>query len=264
LTPTVLVLEEDEMPRHMINIFTNRHSEYEILLTEHIDGVISATDDAKLTQHLTTCADCAIDLREQSQIRTLLRAEPLVVAPRSFALPYAPRTIETSEPTGITKLLRSMQMATAAAAMILVALVGLNVMQTSPAAVTQTSLSATAPMAESGTALDGQDGSTFMESAPPADTTLLFERAPEAATESGTSEPDGITAFVPIDDAQKASAASPVLPGEFAPDPALALDTTPTTDDRPVLEWALLAASLLTALLALAVVAATWRSRRPA
>lgn len=260
----------------MMNIFSNRHSAYEILLTEHIDGVISAADDAKLTHHLSTCADCAVDLREQSQIRTLLRAQPLVDAPRSFALPYAPRTLETSEPGGITKLLRSMQMATAAAAMVLVALVGLSVMQTSPSAVTHTTLAdAAAPMAESSKAPDesqtlagatanGQDGAAGIESAPPTETQQMFERAPSAVDASAPEQGDGSTALVPTEDAQKILAPSPVLPDDLAPEPALTGEVTPVTDDRTALEWALLAASLVTALLALAVVAATWRSRRPA
>ncbi len=253
----------------MMNIFSNRHSTYEMLLTEHIDGVISAADDAKLTQHLSTCADCAVDLREQSQIRTLLRAEPLVAAPRSFALPYAPRTVDTSEPSGITKLMRSMQMATAAAAMVLVALVGLSVMQTSPAAVTQTSIadaagstaeSSTAPdesLSFAGAAATGQDA--------PAETQLMFERAPAASVDTSVPEQGDGTALVPTEDAQKTLASPPLLPDDFVPQPGLAGDTAPTADNhRTALDWALLAASLATALLALAVVAVTWRARRPA
>lgn len=261
----------------MMNIFSNRHSTYEMLLTEHIDGVISAADDAKLTQHLSTCADCAVDLREQSQIRTLLRAEPLVAAPRSFALPYAPRTVDTSEPSGITKLMRSMQMATAAAAMVLVALVGLSVMQTSPAAVTQTSIadaagstaeSSTAPdesLSFAGAAATGQDAPPAIESAPPAETQLMFERAPAASVDTSVPEQGDGTALVPTEDAQKTLASPPLLPDDFVPQPGLAGDTAPTADNhRTALDWALLAASLATALLALAVVAVTWRARRPA
>lgn len=263
----------------MMNIFSNRHTTYEMLLTEHIDGVISAADDAKLTRHLSTCAACAIDLREQSHIRTLLRAEPLVAAPRSFALPYAPRTAETNAPGGITKLLRSMQMATAAAAMVLIALVGLNVMQTSPAAVTQTSLAeAAAPMAESNTALDNRfgatgtaeaagegDGTISTMTAPPTDTQFALEIKPspgidvsvtERMSDTGPSSPEGTPETEPLTSA---------LPDGLAPEPALAGDTSPTaTDDRTALEWALLTASLITALLAITVVAATWQSRRPA
>jgi hypothetical protein len=261
----------------MMNIFSNRHSKYEMLLTEHLDGVISADDDARLTRHLSTCRDCAADLREQSQIRTLLRAQPLVAAPRSFALPYAPRTVDTSEPGGITKLLRSMQMATAAAAMVLVALVGLNVMQTSPTAVTQTSLAdAAAPMAESSTAPDDRigatatgeateeaDGTMTMMAAPSTDTQFAPSMEPFPGIDVGVTERMSDTTLISPEVTSKTEPLASVLPGDLASEPALAGDTPPTaTDDRTALEWALLAASLVTALLALSVVAATWRSRR--
>jgi hypothetical protein len=256
----------------------NRHTAYEALLTEHVDGVISAADDAKLSKHLVTCADCATDLREQMQVRTLLRAEPLVDIPRSFALPYAPRTADLSEPTGIAKLLRGMQVATAAAAMILVALVGLSVMD-SPTSLTNNRTAASdasAPLAASipesetqkttadtqspagaeGAALEDQ-GSFSLTALPPADATLEYAISTEPSLDTGLTQGiDG--ALLEPDDT---SALSRAPEASTAPEIAFAVDAAPT-EDRPALEWALLASSAITALLALAVVAATWRTHR--
>jgi hypothetical protein len=283
------------MPHQLMNIFSNKHSTYEMLLTEHIDGVISAADDAKLSQHLATCADCAIDMREQAQIRTLLRAEPLVAVPRSFALPYAPRTIDASEPGPVGRLLRGMQVATATAAMVLVALVGLNVMGAAPSSDARLSSvntsagisgDASAPTAASGLApdseesagavtSDGSDGPTEAAGAkgitdPDAESGQISLAAPAPGTGDFIAEPlpspedttneflgTGGDFLIPDEDLlaydnglATAQEASPLLAGDGG------------EDDRPALEWALLAASLITALLAITVVATTWRTRR--
>ena len=259
----------------------NRHTAYEALLTEHVDGVISAADDIKLSKHLATCAGCASDLREQTQIRTLLRAKSLVDVPRSFALPYAPRMIDAGEPTEITKLLRGMQVATASAAMVLVSLVGLSVMESSPFLSTSrtTASDASAPLAASAleseplktavgaqgpadadAAIEENDRSASLASHPPADSQLMFEAAPEPSPDTAVTERIS-GGLLETDDR---TTTTTVVPSEIdivTSDIALAAGAAPT-EDRPALEWALLAASLITALLALAVVAATWRARR--
>jgi anti-sigma factor RsiW len=104
----------------------NRHTAYEQLVTEHVDGLLDEAGEAKLRQHLATCASCAVEVREQQAVRTLLTAQPMVAVPRSFALPYAPRQAATDE-SRETGWLRGMQVATATAALVLVTLVGVNV-----------------------------------------------------------------------------------------------------------------------------------------
>ena len=248
----------------MIGIFSNRHSQYEMLLTEHVDSVISVANDAKLTRHLAACADCTADLRKQLAVRTLLRAEPFVAVPRSFALPYAPRTIHVSEPSGITKLLRAMQVVTAAAAMVLVALVGLSVLLASPTTVTPSlAADSLAPSVESAASASEKAGgtSTSIASYPPTNRQSLITTAPPPNVDADATERADSTALAPAPAKDGAIiAAVPSLPqGEFAPKTTLSNDST-VTNDRSALEWALLTASFTTALLALAVVAVTWRS----
>jgi hypothetical protein len=259
----------------MTNLFSNRHSAYEMLLTEHVDGVINATDDAKLSQHLATCATCVSDLREQLAIRTLLRAEPLVAAPRSFALPYAPRTALASEPGAITKLLRSIQVATAAAAMVLVALVGLNVMDTSPSTIARqesTIAAMESPEPSTGTdalasrepstaeSLDIGDGSTTNMLAAPPTSASVGITDPEPSLDPNDTGLTGDSTVESLESIAKARPPISVPDASGAPESAFAIPAP--TDDRSALEWALLTASFITAVLALAVVAITWRSRR--
>jgi hypothetical protein len=237
-----------------------------MLLTEHVDSVISATDDAKLTRHLAACPDCTADLREQLAARTLLQAEPFVAVPRSFALPYAPRTVHVSDPSGITKLLRAMQVATATAAIVLVALVGLSVLQTSPTTVTPSlAADSLAPSVEfaAGATEKARGTSTSKASAPSTNRQSLITTAHLPNVDADTTERVDSTAPAPAPAPAKDGAiiaAVPSLPqGEFAPKTTLSSDST-LTNDRPALEWALLTTSFTTALLALAVVAVTSRS----
>ena len=108
-----------------MSIFS-RHTAYERLVTEHVDGVLDTAGEARLQQHLATCESCVVEMREQQAVRSLLRAEALVPATRSFALSYAPRQAAAGD-SRVTAWLRPMQVATATAAVVLVALVGVSV-----------------------------------------------------------------------------------------------------------------------------------------
>ena len=110
-----------------MSIFS-RHTAYERLVTEHVDGVLDTAGEARLQQHLATCESCVVEMREQQAVRSLLRTEALVPTPRSFALPYAPR--QAAGDSRVTAWLRPMQVATATAAVVLVALVVLFMVAT--------------------------------------------------------------------------------------------------------------------------------------
>jgi len=40
----------------------NRHTAYERLVTEHVDGLLDEAGEAKLRQHLAICASCAVEV----------------------------------------------------------------------------------------------------------------------------------------------------------------------------------------------------------
>ena len=114
----------------MMRLFGNRHSAYKQLVSAHLDGQLDAAGEASLEKHLASCETCAVEIREQSAVRNLLRAQPLVNVPRSFALPYAPTRAVDPEPGLAARagsLLRGMQVATATAAVVLVALIGVSI-----------------------------------------------------------------------------------------------------------------------------------------
>jgi hypothetical protein len=255
----------------------NRHTAYERLVTEHVDGLLDEAGEAKLQQHLSTCPSCAVEVREQQAVRTLLMAQPMVAAPRSFALPYAPRQVTTDD-SRVTGWLRGMQVATATAALVLVALVGINVVDPTGdvrgtnASADQAALSAAIENANKleagGAAPEAADGV-----APPA------SRIPEA--EFSTSIPNGFApeGALPEGLIPEGLVPEPAIGGELAePDgapslespatellfaPKVAADADIADDDRSALEWALLVASAVTAVLAMSVVAVTWRAGRP-
>ena len=172
----------------------------------------------------------------------VLRTQPLAGVPRSFALPYAPPVMASAE-RRVSRLLRSMQVATAAAALVLVALVGVNIAQGPSTIPSHNALSTqqqrTSPVENNDTTV--KTGSATL----------------------------GTSAIVPTapsnnEDTQAAGLAPTVQPSESL----TTLSTAPPAEEqasggRSALEWALFAMSGFTGVLALAVVAATWLPRRP-
>lgn len=213
----------------------NNHARYEALVTEHLDGLLDATGEAKLREHLASCAECAAEVAEQKALLAVLRAEPLVEAPRSFALPYAPRTVEAPV-SRVSKLLRSMQVATAAAALVLVFLVGINIVE-GPGALEPTDEAAIQQRMD--LTLDPKN----RDAAPP-ESDGFGALSGEIPNESESEVP--VTGFAPASAPEQTFAEPPV-------------DTTP---GRSGLEWALIVMSGFTGLLALSVVAFTWIPRR--
>ncbi|MEX2431046.1 MAG: zf-HC2 domain-containing protein [Dehalococcoidia bacterium] len=239
--------------------FFTKHTAYEVLLTEHLDGKLDAAGEADLQAHVETCERCARDLRDMAPLVAVLRSEPMVEAPRSFALPldiahpsqaHAPDV--QAAPGGLLRwagasslaMLRSMQVATAAAALLLVALVGLDlsgVMAPEPLEnISQLSASA------EGAAAD--------------DAGMLRTSEADDAEVEGR-EGQGDVAFAPPNPQPEAGG----QPGDMAIPMALSSEPAPgQAEGRSVLEWAKLVLSALTAFLAMGVVGLTWQIyRRP-
>lgn len=250
-----------------MSIFS-RHTAYERLVTEHVDGVLDTAGEARLQQHLATCESCVVEMREQQAVRSLLRTEALVPTPRSFALPYAPR--QAAGDSRVTAWLRSMQVATATAAVVLVALVGVSLVDQTGGGRT-----AEADAQQLASATENADKLKAAVAAPEP------EAGPPVARSSDGTVPESITSgFAPDGLFTEGLAADSEDGGELpTPEDAPSLSSPPTEflfapgaaaaqadvadDERSVLQWALLAASVVTAVLALSVVAVTWRGRRP-
>jgi len=249
-----------------MSIFS-RHTAYERLVTEHVDGVLGGAGEARLQQHLATCASCVVEMREQQAVRSLLRAEALMPTPRSFALPYAPRQA-TAGNSRMTEWLRSMQVATATAAVVLVALVGVSVVNQTGGGRT-----AEADVQQLASAIENSDKLETAAAPEPEAGSPVARSFDGAAPESITSgfAPDGpFTEGLAADSEDVGELPTPEdssslsSPTELLFMPGVATAQTDVSDGgHSVLEWALLAASVVTAVLALLVVAMTWRGRPP-
>ena len=250
-----------------MSIFS-RHTAYERLVTEHVDGVLGTAGEARLQQHLATCESCVVEMREQEAVRSLLRTEALVPTPRSFALPYAPRQVAAGD-SRVTAWLRSMQVATATAAVVLVALVGVSVVdqvgggRTAEADAQQlASAIETAQKLELGATREPASGSRV---APSSDGTvpksMISGLGPDGPSTKGPAADSEIVVGLPTPE-NAPSLSSPPTELLFAPSEAAA-QAGVADDERSVLKAALLAASVVTAVLALSMVAITWRGRPP-
>jgi anti-sigma factor RsiW len=238
----------------MMARFFNNHTVYEELLTEHLDGRLDAEAEAKLRAHAKGCTACRADMREMEALRGVLRAQPMVEPPRSFALPLTtphpsrqPERAASGQAlpgfmrwagSGSVAMLRTMQMATAAAALVLVALVGLDV-----SGVTRQEPQFVVLYGQ--TDMPGAQGFRSAEADPPGMMTL---QEPQG-------DPEG-----PSQDATIATDPAPAAPMEApvevpAPQPVEVVAVDP---GRTAFEWAQLALSGLTALLALGVAAMSW------
>ncbi|HEU5317529.1 MAG TPA: zf-HC2 domain-containing protein, partial [Chloroflexota bacterium] len=66
------------------------HDELNEELNAYLDGQLDAARRAELEGHLEVCGVCQADLDDLRVTRALLRAQPLLRAPRPFALPAEP------------------------------------------------------------------------------------------------------------------------------------------------------------------------------
>ncbi|MCH7607757.1 MAG: hypothetical protein IIC94_04215 [Chloroflexi bacterium] len=145
-------------------VFDRQRRRYEELVTRHLDGVLDAAGEARLQQLLDSDEALAVEARELDAVTALLRAEPLVEPPRSFALPYAPARAPAPPHRGP---LRWMQAATATAALVLVTLIGVDLVVT-PAAVSE------APESSTATA---EQAPAASQAAPPSSDALALDAA---------------------------------------------------------------------------------------
>ncbi|MCH8848018.1 MAG: hypothetical protein IIC32_03480 [Chloroflexi bacterium] len=205
-------------------VFDRRRRRYEKLVTEHLDGVLDAAGEARLQQLLDSDEALAVEARELDAVTALLRAEPLVEPPRSFALPYAPARVPAPPHRGP---LRWMQAATATAALVLVTLIGVDLVVT-PAAVSE------APESSTATA---EQAPAASQAAPPPDAPAI-----DSAFADGAGQ-DKVQPFP--------------LTRSLAPEP----EPAPAAG-RSALDWAQLGFALATAALALGVALVSWRAAR--
>jgi len=196
----------------------------------------------------------------------------MVAAPRSFTLPYAPRQV-TADDSRVAGWLRGMQVATATAALVLVlvtlvlaTLVGVNVVDPTGDASPSSDAQALSAALEQADMLEkaGAEGIPVPETdgaAPPVarapesefSTSAPSGFAPEGVTPEGLIPEGGVGGGL-FEDGETPMLAAPPTELLFAP---------VADNDRSALKWALLAASAITAVLALSVVTVTWRVRRP-
>ena len=216
-------------------VFDRRRRRYEELVTQHLDGVLDAAGEARLQQLLDGDLALALEVRELEATTALLRAEPLVEPPRSFALPYAPARATGPARPGA---LRWMQAATATAALLLVTVIGVDLV-VAPADVPVAVTEAAEPSA------------AVPEPSPAAE---LFQAAPA---------PSGAQAFDSADDdgIERDEIEPPALARTSAPDPEPSPVTTPAAG-RSALDWAQLGLGVVTALLAMGVALVSWRVAR--
>ena len=205
-------------------VFDRRRRRYEKLVTERLDGVLDAAGEARLQQLLDSDEALAVEARELDAVTALLRAEPLVEPPRSFALPYAPARVPAPPHRGP---LRWMQAATATAAVVLVTLIGVDLVVT-PAAVSE------APESSTATA---EQAPAASQAAPPPDAPAI-----DSAFADGAGQ-DKVQPFP--------------LTRSLAPEPEPA-----PAPGRSALDWAQLGFALATAALALGVALVSWRAAR--
>ena len=217
------------------------HARYRRLLTERLDGVLNDAGRTRLERHLAGCPSCRRELAELEALTALLRTQPMPEPPRSFILSYAPVQETRTARFGLPSL-RALQMATATAAMLLVALIATD-LSIGPA---------TLPAADTLLQTRSQ--------APEADIAQPGASQPEAL-QSGARQPEALEmdAAAPPDDTgstTQTAAPSQVL---AAPPPAPPQAAAPS---RTALDWAQTAAGLATAALALALALLAWRRTR--
>ena len=97
------------------------HRRFQDLLSEYMDDRLDAGAQARLEAHLAGCPECSRDLESLKAAVGLLRSVPQVEVPRSFRLTEA--MVSPPEPAPRPILMRSLQLSTAMAVMLLVSLV---------------------------------------------------------------------------------------------------------------------------------------------
>ena len=206
-----------------------RRRRYEELVTRHLDGVLDAAGEARLQELLSADQALADEVRELEAVAALLHAEPLVEAPRSFALPYAPAPVPAAPRPGA---LPWMQAATAMAALLLVTLIGVDLVVAPEARLGASEAGATAA-----------EPPVASQAAPPPDAPAID------------------SAFGADVERDEADAEARSFAREPEPAPAPLAEPAPAAG-RSTLDWAQLALGAVTATLAIGVAFVSWRAAR--
>ncbi|MBM3939325.1 MAG: hypothetical protein FJ318_00235 [SAR202 cluster bacterium] len=215
--------------------FSNKTERDRELLNEYLDNRLSAEQAARLEARLRDDGPLRAELAELRRVRDVLRAQPSVEPRRSFAItpqmagPHARPTRQRAESPFTA---RALQLATAATAVLLAAVIGVDVIA-GPAPVAGP-LDATIRSAEQGT-----------EAPPVNDVGALAPSSADAP---------------PLDDGDAARSKAMPVSEERSDTLAIEAAPAPDSDDRSLLRWTELGLGIVTAALALAVVAATWRA----
>lgn len=102
--------------------FWNRgHRRYQDLLSEYVDNRLDADAQARFEEHLAACAECSQELESLRATVGLLQSVPQVEVPRSFRL--TTDMVQPERPAPRPILMRSLQLSTAIAVMLVVSLV---------------------------------------------------------------------------------------------------------------------------------------------
>ena len=220
----------------------DKRRRYEELVTQHLDGVLDRAGEARLQDVLDGDPALALEVRDLEAVTALVRAEPLVEPPRSFALPYAPARVP-AVPRPLA--LPWMQAATATAALLLVTLIGIDLVVAptvapvgGPAGVSEAPASGAAAPEPSAAA--AEEAPVAFQAAP----------APPDAAALDSAVGTGI---------ERAEVEDPTLASR--PEAFPAPIATPAAG-RSALDWAQLGLGLLTALLAAGVALVSWRAAR--
>ena len=241
-------------------VLDRRRRRYEELVTRHLDGVLDAAGEGRLQAVLSADPALAAEVRELEAVTAVVRATPMVEAPRSFALPYAPARVPAARRTGA---LSWMQAATATAALLLVTLIGVDLVfapSAGPSAGREAPEISAARAEDASAAVPATPtpASLAVQAAPAPDAPLTLEAAPPP--------PDAPASEDAIGNGATELAGAEAEPDErvvaFVPEPAPAPVTPAPAPGRSGLDWAQLGLGLLTALLAMGVALVSWRATR--
>ena len=230
-------------------VLDRRRRRYEELVTQHLDGVLDAAGEARLREVLSADPALAVEVRELEAATALLRAEPMVEAPRSFALPYAPASVPEPPRSGA---LRWMQAATVTAALVLVTLIGVDLVVAPAGGLEAPESSAVTAkvdlVAAPAGAPEAPESSAATAEEPPVELQDAAAPSDAPALDSAVGQ-----AEVPAREGPLGREPEPVQAPVAEPAPAAG---------RAALDWAQLGLGVVTALLAIGVALVSWRAAR--
>ncbi len=167
-------------------IFGRRRREFRLLLTDAASRRLNAHDEARLDALIASSAELRVEYEETMALAGLLRAQPLVSAPRSFTLAGVPAPAAPRSPA---PRLRALQAMTAVAAIALVALIATDLaVVDSPSGVSNLTLPPSAESLAAPEAASGEDAEARSFSAPSA----APEPAPLVAAQALPDESGGV------------------------------------------------------------------------